>query len=306
MSRTRGFLMLSIAAFAAAGIALANRNPPSVSKAEAPATSDRQADRDAIKAMVAQFKEAFQKGDAAAAVAFLTAEAELVPDDGTALKGRDAIQKAYAAHFEKKERLTIAMKPEKLRFTSRDTAFEDGEMTVTTAEGSSETHPYHILYVREDGKWFISVVKEWPSESSGLDGLAWLIGTWSAKSGDVEVMNTYEWFGSKAFIKATISVRGKNRAFTAMQIIGVDPTTGVTRTWTFEHDGGLGEGTVMQDGPRWIFENMATLGTDSVLETTNILVPVDRDTITWQPVNLAVDGETLGNLPPTKLARVKK
>jgi uncharacterized protein (TIGR02246 family) len=306
MKSSRRSLALGLAAFAAAGLALAaGRTQPPAAKAEAPA-ADRQADRDAIKAMLNQFREAFQKGDAAAAAAFLTVEAEIIPDEGETLKGRDAIQKAYAAYFAKEERTKIALKSENLRFTSRDTAIEDGEMTVTPPDGSPNTHKYHILYAREDGKWLISVIKEWPPETSDLDDLDWLIGTWTAKTGDVEVRNTYEWYGNKAFIKASTSVHGKDRSFTAMQLIGLDPATGVIRTWTFEHDGGLGEGTVTRDGPRWVFANTATLGGGAMLETTNILVPVDRDTITWQPVNLAIDGEPLGNLPPTKLTRVKK
>jgi uncharacterized protein (TIGR02246 family) len=267
----------------------------------------RQADRDAIRAMVGQFREAFQKGDAAAAAAFMTAEAELIPDFGEPLKGRDAIQKAYAEYFkkDKAERPKIKLDVDALRFTSRDTGIEDGDMTVTR-EGESETHRYHILYVREDGKWLISVIKEWPTETTDLDDLDWLIGSWSAKRADAEIDTTYEWFGNKAFIKATVTVREKGKSFSAMQLIGPDRTTGELRTWTFEHDGGYGEGTCEQDGPRWVFENRATLADGSVVEATNILVPVDRDTITWQPINLTIDGEQFGNLPPMKVTRVKK
>src|SRR4051812_15552241 len=61
-----------------------------------PASADsRKADRDAIRVMVDAFREAFQRKDAAAAAALMTAEAELIPDEGEPLKGRDAIQKAY-------------------------------------------------------------------------------------------------------------------------------------------------------------------------------------------------------------------
>jgi uncharacterized protein (TIGR02246 family) len=270
------------------------------------AADNRKADRDAIRAMLDNFREAFQKKDAAAAAALMTAEAELIPDMGEPLMGRDAIQKAYAAHFANEKAGKFKLEPESLRFTSRDTAIEDGQMTVHREGDEPETHRYHILYVREDGKWLISIIKEWPPETSDLDDLAWLIGTWSAKSGDVEILNTYEWLGNKGFIKATVGVRGKEKSLTAMQIIGRDPTTGDIRTWTFEHDGGLGEGTVTRDGFRWVFENTATLTGGAILETTNILVPVDKNTITWQPINLAVNGDPIGNLAPTKLIRVKK
>src|SRR5262249_39586286 len=101
-------------------------------------------------------------------------------------------------------------------------------------------------------------------------------------------------------------VRQKGKSLSAVQMIGLDPATDTLRTWTFEHDGGIGEGTIAQDGRRWVFENRVTLADGSVLEATNILVPVNHDTITWQSINLTIDGEQFGNLPPMKLTRVKK
>jgi uncharacterized protein (TIGR02246 family) len=297
--------ILGVVAAAAAVLAGGGGRPgqPPGEKAKA---ADRQADRDAIRAMVGQFRDAFQKGDAAAAAAFMTAEAEIIPDEGDALKGRDAIQKAYAEFFKKTSRPKVTLDVDSLRFTSRDTAIEDGSMTVVHDGESPVTHRYHILYVREDGKWLISVVKEWPAETTDLDDLDWLIGSWSAKRNDAEVHTTYEWFGNKAFIRATVTVREKDKSFTAMQLIGHDPATGDLRTWTFEHDGGIGEGTCTRDGHRWVFENRATLADGGVVEATNILVPVDKDTITWQPINLTIEGEQFGNLPPMKVSRVKK
>jgi uncharacterized protein (TIGR02246 family) len=307
MKRSVIHLTVLVAAAATAAV-FAGGGRPGQPPGDKPKAADRQPDRDAIRAMVGQFREAFQKGDAAAAAAFMTAEAELIPDVGEPLKGRDAIQKAYAEFFkkEKAERPKIKLDVDALRFTSRDTAIEDGDMTVTREGESPETHRYHILYVREDGKWLISVIKEWPPETTDLDDLDWLIGTWSAKRADAEVHTTYEWFGNKSFIRANITVREKDKSFTAMQLIGIDPATGDLRTWTFEHDGGIGEGTCNRDGPRWVFENRTAMSDGSIVEATNILVPVDKDTITWQPINLTINGDPVGNVPPMKVTRVKK
>ena len=300
-----GLAVVAIGLFWGIGLGGRAGQPPAEKPAE-PKVADRQADREAIRAMMKEFVAAFQKGDAAAAAAFMTAEAELIPDEGDGIKGRDAIQKAYAAHFAKGVKPKVSVEIESLRFTSRDTAIEDGQMTVTREGESPETHRYHILYVREDGKWLLSLIKEWPPESTDLDDLDWLIGSWTAKRADAEINTTYEWFGNKAFIKANVTVREKDKSFTAMQLIGLDPNTGDLRTWTFEHDGGFGEGTCSRDGRRWVFENVATLTDGSVVEAMNILVPVDHDTITWQPINLTINGEQFGNLPPMKVTRVKK
>ncbi len=266
----------------------------------------RAPDREAIHAVLTQFKEAFQKGDAAAAAGLMTAEAELIPDNAELLKGRDAIQKAFAAQFAEGGRPNFKLDAKSMRFPSRDVALEDGIMTVTHVRGEPEVHHYHILYAREDGKWLISVIKEWPAEASPLAALQELIGTWSGKNGDAELETTYEWFGNKRFIKATVNVHQKGLSFKAVQMIGSDPTTGEIRTWTFEHDGGFGEGTCLRDGSRWTFENAAQLVNGDILTATNLLVFVDADTLTWQPLNLEVNGEQFGNLPPVKMTRVKK
>ncbi len=65
-----------------------------------------------------------------------------------------------------------------------------------------------------------------------------------------------------------------------MQLIGTDPRTGEMTIWLFESDGGA-------------------------LGATNILARVNNDTITWQPINLTIDDEEIGNLPPVKVTRVK-
>ena len=41
------------------------------------------------------------------------------------------------------------------------------------------------------------------------------------------------------------------------------------------------------------------------LAATNILARVNNDTITWQPINLTLGDEPIGNLPPVKVTRVK-
>lgn len=54
-----------------------------------------------------------------------------------------------------------------------------------------------------------------------------------------------------------------------------------------------------------MFETTTAMSDGSVLKATNILVYVNPDTFTWQPVNLTVDGEQIADLPPVKVTRVK-
>src|SRR5262249_21687229 len=233
-----------------------------------------------------------------------TTGAELIPDTGEPIRGRGAIQKAFTEHFAKNPRVKVTLEVESIRFTSRDTAIEEGNIKVTPAKGEESNNRYSVLLVREDGKWLLGFIKEWPDEDADLKDLDWLIGTWTAKRQDAEVRTTYEWFGNKSFIKAQFTVRAKDKTITAMQMIGIEPTTGDLRTWTFENDGGFGEGKCTRDGKKWVFETTTVLADGSVLEAQNILIQVDKNTMTWQPTNLTVDGEQFGNLPPVKVTRV--
>lgn len=270
-----------------------------------PAAENRDKDRSAIREVMKDFLAAFERGDAAAAAARMTTGAELMAPDGTTVRGRAAIEKAYAGLFAKNPKHQVAVEPEELRFTSRDSALEEGHMTVTRGKEEPGSFRYVALLVREEGKWLIAVLRNDASEQASLRDLEWLIGTWVAKRGDAEVQTTYEWMGNKAFLRAQFSIRDKGATTTGMKLIGLDPGTGELRTWTFEADGGYGEGTCTRDGKKWAFASSATLADGRVMTATNILNPIDRDSFTWQSVNLKVDDEPMPNLPPVKVTRVK-
>src|SRR5262245_59209751 len=266
---------------------------------------ERKDDTAAVRKVIEDFAAAFQKGDAAAAAALLTPGAELIPDDVDPLRGRDAIQKAFTDHFAKTPRVKMTLEFEPIRFISRDSARQDGNLKVTADKGASSSKKFSFLCVREDGKWMLASIREETDEQEDLKDLDWLIGTWTAKQGEAAVDTKYEWFGNKTFIKATFTVKEKDKTVTGMQIIGTDPKTGDLRTWIFEADGGFGAGTVESEGNKWIFESETALTDGSLLEARNILVKVNADTFTWQPSNLTVNGEQFGNLPPVKVTRVK-
>ena len=114
--------------------------------------------------------------------ALLTSGAELVPNDVEPVRGRDAIKKAFTEHFAKNPRVKIVLDVESPRFILRDTAIEGGQMTITPDKGEPSSNRYSILYVREDGKWLLALIKEWPSDRANLRDFDWLIGTWTAKA----------------------------------------------------------------------------------------------------------------------------
>lgn len=268
-------------------------------------SSVREKDRAAIRKAVQGLVDAFAKGDAEKAAAALTEGAELVPFEGPSLIGREAIQKAYAEHFAKHPHVKIEPTTESLRFLSRDAAVEEGTMHVTRGADAERTHHYSLLHVREDGKWLIAEIQESPTGVDNLSELSWLIGDWRAKQEDTELHINYDWFGEKAFLRGMFTIRLKDRTLTGMQLIGADPETGELRIWAFEHDGGVAAGTCTRDGESWLFETTGALTGGEPWSARNILLRVNQDTITWQPVLRTIGDEQVEDAPPVKVVRAK-
>lgn len=274
-------------------------------KAQA-AQDDRAADRDSIRATVKSLVEAFEKGDAEKTASFLTDEAELISEDSPPIRGKKAILDALKANFEKNQKQRMIVEMDSLRFLSKDTAIEEGHLKSSVHQQAWTSQRYSMMHVRENGKWLIAMLKEWPSEEAPLRDLEWLIGSWQAQRDDLAINTTYEWIGNKAFIRGNINTRQKDRTVSAMQVIGLDPATGALRIWIFEANGIYAEGTCHRDKNSWIFETSGASPDGTPVSAKNILLHVNPDVMTWQPVQLRMGQEQIADLPPIKVTRTKK
>src|SRR5271157_6377883 len=140
--------------------------------------SSREADREAILQSAREFSAAFEKGDAKAVAALWTEQGEYESDDGTILRGRAAIEAAFAAHFKVRPAEKMEIKVEDIRFPSRDTALEEGLTCTTASDTLPDSAYYRALHVREDGKWRIALSREWGAAENRMADLDWLIGSW--------------------------------------------------------------------------------------------------------------------------------
>jgi uncharacterized protein (TIGR02246 family) len=267
--------------------------------------SDRGADRAAIGEQMEAFRKAFEKGDAERVASFWTPGGELIDDEGSVYRGRAAVARAYRELFGDKEKRRAEIKQESLRFPSKDTAVEEGYFTVRVGKAEPTTSRYSALHVREGGKWLMALVREWPGESTSLRDLEWLIGSWEAKRDGTEVHTTYEWLWDKSFIRADFTIRQKSRTLRGFQMIGKDANSDSLRSWTFESEGGFGEATWARDGKKWVLDSAGRLADGSTLAAAIILVPLDRNSFTWQAVERSRDGEEVADLPPVKVTRVR-
>src|SRR5207247_7334392 len=127
-------------AFLSAQVRSAGEGKP-VAPAKAPAVpqaSKRAADEAAVRRETARFIKLVEQGDAKAVAASWTEDGEYIDDDGTVLRGRAAIEAAYAKAFAKKKNVKVEITIESLRFPPKDTPIEE---RATKSHQRNHAHP---------------------------------------------------------------------------------------------------------------------------------------------------------------------
>jgi uncharacterized protein (TIGR02246 family) len=272
---------------------------------------ERKADESEIRKISEELTRAFEKGDAKAIGTYFTQEGEYVDDEGVSLRGRAALEKAYGEFFAKRVQLKAESKTDKIRFVGKDTAVEEGTFTVQAKDRPANTSHFSALYVREDGRWRIAMLKEWGDEKANrpqLQDLAWLIGTWESDGPQENARTTYEWADSKKFIVCRFTItskKDKSTVSTGTKVIGIDPAYDLIRSWTFSSDGGIGEATWTHDGERWVIDSRATLADGAATSAVNHLTRTGDEGFTWRAVQRTLEGERQPDIAPVKVKRVK-
>jgi len=267
----------------------------------------RNEDRVAIRAASQSFVKTFESRDAKALAEHWTADGEYQNNAGMTVRGRESLEKGFAGFFAKTPEVKAEVHPESLRFLSRDSAIEEGTVTVRRGPTEPATKArYSTFFVREDGRWRLAQLIESAGDEASIEDLEWLVGEWKSTSGQgAEIRTTYSWAPSKKFIHAQFTVKEKELALSGFQVIGVDPARDGIHSWTFEADSGIGEADWSPDGDHWVLGATGTLADGGALTETNILRRVNDDTFTWQSIDRRLDDAELPDLAPVKVTRVK-
>jgi uncharacterized protein (TIGR02246 family) len=266
----------------------------------------------AIEKNAQAFVEAFHKGDAEAVAAFWTPDGEYTDPTGRHLKGREAIQKAFAQLFAEHKGLKIRIEGLSLRFVTPDVAIEEGVSEVIPADEAPPSRSrYSIVHVKKDGKWHLSSVSESgftpPGNHEHLHGLEWAIGDWAEEKdkGQTERLSV-DWADGENFIVVTFSTTvGAVSVGKATHWIGWDPAAKRVRSWIFDAAGGFGEGSWIADGKKWVINTTSTLQDGKKATATYVVTAVDPDTVTLQAKDRTVDGNAVPETKPVTLKRLK-
>ena len=188
-------------------------------------------DRAAIRKAIDSFAKTFEARDAKALAGHFTTEGEFQNVQGAKLRGREALELAFAEFFSKTPEVTAEVRPESLRFLSRDSGDRrrDGHRPARAGEPGHQ-RPLQALVVRESEGWRLAQLSESPAGGQGLDRGPRLahrpveIDPRRRRRDPGDVL-----LGSgKKFIHVQFMIKEKNLALSGRQVIGVDPETGLT------------------------------------------------------------------------------
>jgi|SRR5208337_4613785 len=254
----------------------------------------------AITKTAEAFVEAFHKGDAKTLSEFWTENGDYVDENGRVLKGRKAIEDSFSEFFANNKGLKLRIDIAARKFPTPDTAIEDGSSATIAPDGTAPSRArYTNVMILKNGKWLLESVREAayapPSNYEFLRGLEWVIGEWvDDTAGGAVGRVSFEWAPAMNFIVATRTVEHRDATLeNGTQWIGWDPAAKQIRSWSFEADGGFGEGTWSKNGNKWIIKTSSSLANGSKVTTTNVVTRVDADTITWKSTDQKMDGNAL-------------
>lgn len=260
------------------------------------------AETDAIVKTAESYLKAYRDGDAKAAAAHFTVDAEYVDENGNTHIGRKAIEQVLADCFAKNPTRDIELEIDSIKFVSPGVALEDGHLTVLSDDESEPASTtYSAVHVKHDGKWLVASVRERAPKDrrqhrSQLEQLAWLQGDWMDEDLDSTVYFSCGAIDNGNFLlrEFAIQINGEH-AMSGSQRIGWDPLSGKLRTWIFDSEGGFAEGFWFRDDDRWLLKAVGITADGEMASSTSIYKVINDHMMTWQSVDHEVGGIRLAD-----------
>jgi uncharacterized protein (TIGR02246 family) len=284
---------------------------PSESRATTAETNrqDPSPDEKAVRAVDEAFVRDYNKGDSKALAAYFTEDAEVFEADGERFQGRNLIEQRFVETFETSLGVKLSLEIEGIRFLNPDTAKEEGRTLITPAKGAPVSRLYTVLFVKRDGRWLISSVREEPDPQvrphERLKDLGWMIGEWVDEGSDSEVRVDCRWSDDTNYLLRSFTVKRQGKpVMTVSQRIGWDPLARQIRSWEFDSEGGFGEGRWSRDGERWIIKHTGVRPEGTTASATNIMWRERPDLVRWASTDRVLGDEAVPDEESYAMVRV--
>lgn len=137
------------------------------------------------------------------------------------------------------------------------------------------------------------------SRDQELNQLSWLIGQWEESEEDSRLFTEGLWDKEKSFIIIHFQIFKSNElTLEGREIIGWDPAQKELRSWTFDTDGGFGEGAWIKADGKWNVVTAFTRPDGRKASSVSIFSNISPDGFTWESTSRIVDGNIVPNVGP--------
>lgn len=266
-------------------------------------------DEAAIRKAIASYVAAYNQGDAKAVADHWSDQGEWLSPGGERWKGRETIQRQMEAAFKDQAGSHLEVLDVSVRFLTADVAVEEGTTRVVRSGEDPDDSTYIAIHVKKSGVWKLDSVRETSvpqaaENDTPLADLAWLVGDWIDQSDESTIETSVSWAKNQSFLSASFKLAAHGMDdLEGTQVIGWDAEAKSIRSWTFDSDGGIGEGTWSKKDRQWLVKFSQVLADGRRASATNIYTPLDENTYTWESIGRKVDDQYLPNIEAVKVVR---
>jgi uncharacterized protein (TIGR02246 family) len=250
----------------------------------------------AIRAAAAAYSKALEAGKADALAAAWTAEGDYINASGQSFKARELIARTVSketAGHNPDLHITV----DRIRLTTPETAIEDGRIERRPAGGAAGSKTrYTAIWVKRDDKWLLDSLREsalpQASQNARFADLRWLVGEFTGSSGEgTHVVASGAMSRDGNFLLREILVTAPDgRVRSISQRIGWDPIAGHFKSWTFDSDGGYGEGSWKREGESWIVNSNGVTPDGKRISATGVYSDITDDGMMMLSSGSTVEG----------------
>lgn len=256
------------------------------------------ADETAIRASAESFSKLYNEHDSKGLAALFAPQAEVIDENEQVVKGREAIEQAFADVFKANPKSSMQIDIESVRILTPQLAIEEGTVLSKNSSDDPETETTYVaIHVKGDGKWLLACVRNWAVPSVELTPhdhlleLDWLVGEWVEESDDSTIHTVCKWHDNDNFLLQEFKIHiGGDVAMSGTMRIGWDAVSKQFKSWVFDSRGGHAVGLWHRVGDSWVVKSNGATARGETASATNVYRQIDRDTLGWRSFHRITDG----------------
>lgn len=261
------------------------------------------ADEQVIRQQANDFAKDFASGDTSALSKTWSDDCAFTDSTGKRVTGRTALLKHLQEFTQKFGSQPMVINIDSLSFPAADVCLEQGVITLTKTDTSSQ---YDTVHVKRNGEWkTVSVVESryTPKVAGTLKDLSWLVGDWTAKNAEKDIQLHVYYIANQNFLVIDTNNSTTSSAASDMWVIGWSYKSNQVVSWHFGADGGFGLGHWQYDNPRWLVQASGVRPDGAITSADYRMTKIDDNHYEWQSINRMVNQERMPDSSVVKIER---